>query len=154
MEHVNPDVPLARLFSMAFNQLIDGLHDRLVERGWSGVRRSYGFVLLAVRRTPITATELTQLLAISKQATSQLLDAMERDGLIERAADTTDARAKFVHITPMGQELLADVEAIYGELESEWKLLIGATQVAAIRRDLTSVLLQSNDGTLPPVRPT
>ena len=38
--------PLARLFAIAYRQLIDGLHDRLQARGWTDVRPAFGFVLL------------------------------------------------------------------------------------------------------------
>ena len=42
-------VPMARLLAMAYRQLIDGLHERLPAVGFTDVRPSYGFVLLAVR---------------------------------------------------------------------------------------------------------
>ncbi|HEY8547596.1 MAG TPA: hypothetical protein VIL36_21185, partial [Acidimicrobiales bacterium] len=40
-------MPLARLFAMAFRQLIDELHARLAARGWGAMRPPYGFVLVA-----------------------------------------------------------------------------------------------------------
>ena len=43
-----PAVPLARLLLLAHRQLVDGLHERLRERGWTDVRESYGFVLLVL----------------------------------------------------------------------------------------------------------
>ncbi|MCU1617435.1 MAG: transcriptional regulator, MarR family, partial [Frankiales bacterium] len=46
------DVPLARLFAMAYRLLVDGLHERLAERGWSDVRPAFGFVLLALQGGP------------------------------------------------------------------------------------------------------
>ena len=79
------EVPLARLFAVALRTLIDDLHDGLVERGWVDVRRSYGFVLLALRERETTTTELAGLLGVSKQATSKQLDAMETGGYVRRA---------------------------------------------------------------------
>jgi hypothetical protein len=58
-----PDPHLARLFAMAYRQLIDGLHERLVEAGWTDVRPAFGFVLLAARRGPTTTTEPGVLMA-------------------------------------------------------------------------------------------
>ena len=52
---MTPDPYLARLFAMAYRQLIDGLHERLRDQGWTDVRPAFGFVLLAARAGPITA---------------------------------------------------------------------------------------------------
>ena len=49
---VHPEVPLARLFAIAYRHLVVGLHERLVARGWRDVRPHYGYVLLACRDRP------------------------------------------------------------------------------------------------------
>ena len=49
-----PRSPLARLCAMAYRDLVDGLHQRLVERGWNDVRPAFGFALLAARDVPTT----------------------------------------------------------------------------------------------------
>jgi DNA-binding MarR family transcriptional regulator len=149
-----PGVPLARLFAMAFRQLIDGMHDQLEAAGWVGVRRPYGFVLLAARNHPIGARALAELLGVTKQAMSQLLEAMEGDGLIGRTVDPADGRAKAVRVTALGERLLTDVEGIYASLEADWASTIGADRVEAIRGDITRVMREMYPGGLPPVRPT
>ena len=61
MDAVEPepaDVPLARLFAMAYRYFIEELHERLRARGWTDLRPAYGFVLLAARRQPTTTTAL------------------------------------------------------------------------------------------------
>jgi hypothetical protein len=62
---VTSPVPLARLFAMAYRDLIDGLHERLRQRGWHDVRPAYGFVLLAARDGPTSATALAGLMGVS-----------------------------------------------------------------------------------------
>lgn len=147
-------MPLARLLAMAFRQLIDRLHERLAEEGWHDVRGPYGFVLLAVRDGEMTATGLTALLGVTKQATSQLLDAMERDGYVARRADAADGRAKRVVITPRGRTLLDAVERIYAELDAEWAAHIGPARVDALRASLHEAMTGIYGERLPPVRPT
>jgi DNA-binding MarR family transcriptional regulator len=147
-------VPLARLFAMAFRSLIDDLHAQLADRGWRDIRPPYGFVLLAVRDQPTTATDVRRLLGLTKQAASKVLDAMEAAGLVRRRAHADDGRAKLVEITPEGRRLLRDVEAIYAELEAGWAAVVGSERVDALRRDVTAVLRAQNDGELPPIRPT
>jgi DNA-binding MarR family transcriptional regulator len=151
---VTDAIPLARLLAMAFRQLMDGLHQRLADRGWRDVRGPYGFVLLAVRDRPLAASEITALLGTTKQATSQLLEAMEAAGYVERSADPDDARRKAIVLSPRGRELLDAVEAIYAELEAEWAAILGPERVEAIRADLREVQLALHDGELPPVRPS
>jgi DNA-binding MarR family transcriptional regulator len=147
-------VPLARLFAMAYRQLIDGLHARLAAHGHHDVRPSYGYVLLAARDAPVAARELADLLGVTKQAASQLIDAMEAGGYVQRRDDPQDARAKLVALTPRGRRFLATVEAIYSELEDEWAAVTGRHRLEAIRQGLTAVLEAAHDGKLPRVRPT
>lgn len=145
--------PLARLFAMAFRDLLDGLHERLVLKGWLDVRPPYGVVLLAARDRPTTATELAALMGVSKQATSKLVDAMVDAGYVERQVGVDDARQRAVSLTPRGAELLSAVEEIYEELEAEWAAEIGERAVERVRTDLARVLRSRHGGTLPPVRP-
>jgi DNA-binding MarR family transcriptional regulator len=147
--------PLARLFAIAYRQLIDGLHDRLRELGWTDVRPAFGFVLLAARDQPTSITELSALMGITKQAASKLVDVMAGCGYVSRGADPADGRQRPVDLTGRGLELLAAVEQIYAELEGRWAEVIGASQVDGMRRDLLRVLSGDGDGDgrLPPVRP-
>ncbi len=148
------EVPLARLFAIAYRLLIDRLHDRLQALGWTDVRPAFGFVLLAARDQPASVTGLASLMGTTKQAASKLVDAMEASGYIERGADPLDGRQRPVSLTSRGQELLRSVEQIYAALEAECAQVIGASHVQRMRRDLLRLLTDGNDGKLPPVRPT
>jgi DNA-binding MarR family transcriptional regulator len=146
------DVPLARLFAMAYRQLVDSLHERLADRGWAGVRPAFGFVLLALREGPASLRELPDVLGTTKQAVSKLVDAMVEAGYVERAADPGDARAKRVQLSAQGRALLAEVEAIWGELEGEWAQVLGPGRLDDLRGDVEAVLRAGHGGSLPAVR--
>lgn len=146
-------VPLARLFAIAFRALVEGLHDRLRRRGYRDIGRSYGYVLLALREEPQTVTSVAALLGVTKQAAAKLVSAMLRGGYVESRPDAQDARTKRILISARGRRLLRTVEAIYAELEGEWRSVIGAERMHALRRDLHSVLERTHGGKLPPVRP-
>jgi DNA-binding MarR family transcriptional regulator len=141
------------MLAMAFRLLIDGLHERLAERGWNGVRPAFGFVLLALRGGPATLRELTELLGTSKQAVSKLVEAMVDAGYVERRTHPDDARAKTVQLTKRGHRLLTAVEEIYDELEQQWAEVIGRPRVEGIRDDLDAVLRSAYGDALPAVRP-
>jgi len=150
--------PLARLFAVAYRQLIDGLHERLRELGWTDVREAFGFVLLAARDRPTSITELSALMGITKQAASKLVDVMADCGYVSRGADPQDGRQRPVALTGRGRELLAAVEQIYAELERGWAEVIGTGPVDSMRADLVRVLSArggdaDGDVRLLPVRP-
>lgn len=138
---------------MAFRLLVDGLHERLAQRGWTGVRPAFGFVLLALSEGPATLKDLTTVLGTSKQAVSQLVDDMVAAGYASRTVHPDDARARNVALTERGHRLLAAVEDIYAELEDGWAAALGPERVEHVRADLHTVLRDAYGGALPPVRP-
>jgi DNA-binding MarR family transcriptional regulator len=149
----HPAVPLARLFAIAYHHLVAGLHERLAERGWHDVRPSYGYVLLAARDGGTTSTALAELLGVSKQATSKLLDAMEGSGYVTRQVGLADGRVRLVTLTARGRRLLDVVEQVYQELEAHWAAVIGGSKVDQMRSMLVRILTEEYGGELPPVRP-
>ncbi|MFC4997790.1 MarR family winged helix-turn-helix transcriptional regulator [Dactylosporangium cerinum] len=149
-----PPVPLARLFAMAGRYLVERLHQRLADRGWPDIPPATGYVLLAARTGPTTGGEIAQLMRTSKQAASKLLESMERRGFVERGAAGADARTKAVVLTDQGRALLAAVEDIYVELESDWAGLMGHDTLELIRTSLTRALIDAYGGTLPAIGPS
>jgi DNA-binding MarR family transcriptional regulator len=147
-------VPLARLLAMAYRQLIDRLHERLAEEGYTDVRPAFGYVLLAVRERPTTGADIALLLGVTKQAASKLIDAMEQGGYVRRQTHDEDARAKGIAITARGRRFLVAVESIYRDLEAEWAQVTSKKRVDALRDDLRIIVEAANDGQLPAIRPT
>jgi DNA-binding MarR family transcriptional regulator len=147
-------IPLARLLAVAYRSLTVDLHTELRARGWADVRPAYGFVLLALQTAPTTSGELSDLLGITKQATSKIVQGMEEDGYLTRTVDGADGRQKPLVLTNRGRELVAAVEQIYGELEGRWAKVIGADEVERIRKALTAALTDGGRRELPAIRPT
>jgi DNA-binding MarR family transcriptional regulator len=131
--------------------MIDGLHDRLVTAGWTDVRPAFGFVLLAARAEPTSSTAIAELMGVSKQAASKLIDVMEAGGYVARRIDEVDARQRLIVLTTRGERLLHVVEEIYHDLESEWSAVVGRENLEHLRNTLRTAVLQA-DGSLPPVR--
>lgn len=74
-------------------------------------------------------TELARRASMTKQSMSELVDQVERTGLIEKRRDPTDGRAKLVCFTPSG---LAWLEAFHQSLlvaETEMREEIGSAVV-------------------------
>ena len=147
-------IALARLLAMGFRLAITGLHERLAGRGWDDVRPPYGFVLLALRTGPLTVTDVATLMGMTKQAASQLVDAMEQSGYVVRSVDKSDRRQRVLSLSTRGETLLGAVEEIYAEIEAEWADMAGVEDLRTTRDALTRIVLTANDGVLPAVRPT
>ncbi len=145
-------LPLARLFAIAYRQLITDLHAELAPRGWTDVRPAYGFALLALREGPLSSSELGVLMGMTKQAASKLVEALLEAGYARRGETTGDGRVRPIELTDRGRELQETAEGIYTELENRWADVIGRGRLAALRADLVSVV-SADDGELPPVRP-
>ncbi|USX53358.1 MarR family winged helix-turn-helix transcriptional regulator [Lentzea sp. HUAS12] len=60
---------------------------------------------------PVKQTRLATELGMAARSITQAVEAMERDGLVERSADAADKRAKVVSATPAGLTALAAGEA-------------------------------------------
>ena len=134
-------IPLARLLNVAFGALIEDLHARLESRGWPAMRQAYGYVLVTAQGSePCRVTDLAQVLGVTKQAASQVVDAMAAQDLVRREPDPSDARARVVVLTARGRRLLAVVEEVYRELEGEWAAVIGEAGVERLRADLQAVI--------------
>ncbi len=111
-------------------------------------------MLLATRDRPTTGREVGELMGMTKQAASKLVDAMEVAGYLAREPDPLDGRQKRLAIATRGKRLLPTAEDIYLELEREWALVLGEDQLAALRDDLSRVLRALHGGELPPIKPT
>lgn len=114
---------------------------------------NFGYVLLAARDGALTGSDVAELMNMTKQAASKLVDSMESRGYLERGEHPDDARAKILRVTPRGKRLLALVEAIYREIENEWASAIGKRELEALRSNLTHALHVTYDGKLPDVKP-
>lgn len=145
--------PLARLFAVAYRSLIMDLHTELRARGWTDVRPAYGFVLLALQSGPTTSGALSDLLGITKQATSKLVNSMLDAGYLTRTIGTEDARERPIMLTDRGSDLLGVVERIYVDLEANWAHVIGADELERLRDGLTAALTENGRHELPAIRP-
>jgi MarR family transcriptional regulator, organic hydroperoxide resistance regulator len=121
------------------------LAERFVEAGYADVRPSYGSVLLPLfEEDGLRMGELARRARLSKQTLTTMARALERDGLIERRVDPTDARATLVSLTrrahqfrPVAERVLAELDAdVVKALPSRTRdaLESGLREIAALER--------------------
>jgi DNA-binding MarR family transcriptional regulator len=79
---------------------------------------------------------LSRALGIHRSAVVALVDDLERRGLAERRRDPVDRRAYTLYLTPQGRELLAELQRVAEEEETELLTALNASE----RSQLISLL--------------
>jgi DNA-binding MarR family transcriptional regulator len=74
--------------------------------GGSSLARTKVLEVLA-RRSPLQQSELADALGHAPRSVTQSVEALERDGLVERTTSSQDRRSKLVALTPQGAKALA-----------------------------------------------
>jgi DNA-binding MarR family transcriptional regulator len=94
------------------------LIERFTARGFGEVRPSYGSVLLPLfEEDGLRMGELARRARLSKQAMTELVPRLERDGLVERRTDPSDGRASLIYLTPRSRAFEPVAAAVLGELD-------------------------------------
>ena len=83
------------------------------------VRQQHGYVLRALHERPLGLTGLAELLGVTKQAVSPVVDEMVDLGLVERRPDPADRRAKLLALTRRGTAARACALEVSAALERE-----------------------------------
>ena len=85
-------------------------------------------------------TDLATRLGVSKQAAGQLVDELVEMGMLERAPDPDDARAKLVRFTKKGKAGILDGLAVLKELEDDLERLVGSWKLRTLHEVLTAIV--------------
>lgn len=88
----------------------------------------------------ITQTRLAEALCVDTSTVTKTLLRLERDGLVERKADGTDARISRVYLTSRGRTLIKPVIEIWRSAEERLTRDMTGAERALLHRLLTRVL--------------
>ena len=114
---------LGFLLAKAAQRWNEHLAERFAAAGWGDVSPSYGSALVPLfEEDGLRMGELARRARLSKQAVTELVRRLERDGLVERRPDPTDGRASVVFLTersrafePVAARTLADLDRLARE---------------------------------------
>jgi DNA-binding MarR family transcriptional regulator len=73
--------------------------------------RLFGVLTALVASGPVSQQQLADWLRVNRTQMVSLVDALEREGLVERRRDPADRRSYALHVTPAGRETLSALEA-------------------------------------------
>ncbi|CAM4417881.1 MarR family transcriptional regulator [Bacillus manliponensis] len=150
MNHeLDNELDLTSLLSLSFSTAINELHDKLSELGFGDIRPVHGFIFKHITPNGATGIELAEYLGITKQAVSKIVDYLEERGYVMRKAHPTDKRGKIIILTERGSLVVKTKEKILMEIEQRWIESIGAERLQMIKKDLTKLVYETNEGKLP-----
>ncbi len=90
---------------------------------------------------PLRAGRLVELAGVTKQAISQQLVHLERNGYITTEPDPSDQRARLVVLTDKGRRAQELVRRTFADIEQEWARHLGGDDALAPLRDALELLL-------------
>ncbi|SMH35832.1 MarR family winged helix-turn-helix transcriptional regulator [Azospirillum agricola] len=83
--------------------------------------------------------ELAEEMGVEGPSLVRLLDSLEAGKLVERREDPADRRAKTLHLTDQGRELLARVNAVLGDVRSRLLTQASKDDIDACSRVLSII---------------
>src|SRR5262245_25023971 len=124
--------------SQRWNELLAA---RFSELGYPEVRPSYGSVLLPLfEEDNMRIGEIAARARLSKQTMTTLVRLAERDGLVTRAADSTDGRATRIRLTTRAREFSVVAETVVAGLDERVEETLGAKRSAEVRAALSALM--------------
>jgi DNA-binding MarR family transcriptional regulator len=132
---------LGFLLAKATQRWNELLAQRFAAAGWGDVSPAYGSVLVPLfEEDGLRMGELGRRARLSKQAMTELIRRLERDGLVERRRDPTDGRASVIFLAERGRAFEPVAALALAELDELVRGRLDAGQVAELRASLQGLL--------------
>ena len=116
------------------------LFDRLRAAGLEDARVPHTHVTAYIKAEGSRLTELAAHARMTLPAMSELVDDLQRLGIIERRPDPSDGRAKLICLTDAGWEAMRTARRVIAEIEADYAQLVGAERFEAAAQTLDELL--------------
>jgi DNA-binding MarR family transcriptional regulator len=108
-----------------------------VERtGIRGLTAAHGRLMAELEPAGTRPSQLAARLGVTKAAVGQLVDKLEKKGLVAQARDPEDGRAVIVRPTEKAKMAYQTARKAIIAIETEWKVLLGDSRAGAFERTL------------------
>ena len=139
-----PHDDLGIQLGLAYAAFVGRLNVELRHRGFEVVGPAFGYVLRALSRSPMTASELADALHMTPQGAAKIVDDMVTAGYVERIPHPTDRRARQLRLATRGKAAYRAARQVHARLEDELVAELGDRRVATMRTGL-AVLIAAAD---------
>lgn len=116
------------------------LFERLVAAGLEDARVPHTHVTAYIKAEGSRLTDLAAQARMTLPAMSELVDDLQRLGIVERRPDPRDGRAKLICLTDAGWDAMRTAQGILADLEHEYAELVGAKRFEAAAQTLDDLL--------------
>lgn len=106
---------------------------------------SADFLRIISNEPGITLVELARLLGVSASAVAQVLSTLEKNGLIERVADTSDGRVKRIYLAKGGLAIEKDINKAFDDLIADASSVLAPEENAMLESLLTKLFEHATD---------
>ncbi|GGZ46033.1 hypothetical protein GCM10011273_35850 [Asticcacaulis endophyticus] len=127
---------LGALLRRPYEYLQTKVYGGLAARGFPDIRPAHSSLLRYIRPEGSRVVDLAERAQITKQSMAYLVGDLESLGYVTVVPDPDDGRAKRVVLTPRGQAVWATLIELSQTLEDHCGALIGAADMATLRRIL------------------
>jgi DNA-binding MarR family transcriptional regulator len=117
----------------------NAIRQAFADAGFDDMPRNGAYVLARVYEDDAPFIRLASELGISKQAVSQLIDALVMRGYLDRSPDTEDRRRMLLRLTPRGQAAATVSWEVATAVDEELMHRLSAGGVAALRAGLATL---------------
>lgn len=114
---------------------------RLASRGYVDFPIASASLLWLLDEGGTRSTLLARRAGVTKQAMSQLVQLMERQGYLEQLADPNDTRAKVVRMTPHGEAAKTACVEVREELNQQLAEMVGGDEARKLEAHLDAIAL-------------
>ena len=111
----------------------------LAARGYPWHQSAAGEVLAHLGPPGISQALLTERMGLSKQAVQQLVDQLEVQGVVGRAPDPNDGRAKRIVLTELGLADFAERNKVKRLIEKQYREKLGPEAFTALEAALAKL---------------
>jgi DNA-binding MarR family transcriptional regulator len=125
------------------------LFDRLVAAGYADARVPHTHVTAYIKAEGSRLSELAAAARMTLPAMSELVDDLQRLGIVERRPDPRDRRAKLICLTDAGWKAMRTAQRLIAEIESDYAARVGRERFETAAETL-DLLLRSLTTEPPP----
>jgi DNA-binding MarR family transcriptional regulator len=100
--------------------MVEDLVARLHAAGYHDITAAHQSVFEHIDREGTRLTTLAERSGMAHQSMGELVQALERSGYLQRRNDPTDRRARLIHLTEKGSDLVRCAIAHSNEIETAW----------------------------------
>jgi len=116
------------------------LFDRLIAAGLTDARVPHTHVTAYIKAEGSRLTELATQARMTLPAMSELVDDLQRIGIVERRPDPSDGRARLICLTDAGWDAMRTAHRVIAEIESDYAELVGAARFENAAQTLDTLL--------------